>query len=75
MDAYSSYIIKISKTRTAELRREAADFALSATARRRRRQRWAQALHTLALRRPSAAPTPQTLPPQAWASSSSPSSR
>lgn len=83
MDAYSSYIMKISNARTGELRREAADFALSAAARRRRRQRWAQALQRLVLRRPVTAPRPrgrpgpipEPLPPQAWASSSAPSSR
>ena len=37
MDAYSSYITSISKARTDELRREAAEYALSAPARRRRR--------------------------------------
>jgi hypothetical protein len=73
MDAYSSYIISISNARTGELRREAADYALSAAARRRRRQRWAQALQRLVLRR--SGPLPQTLPPQAWASNSAPSSR
>jgi hypothetical protein len=83
MDAYSSYIIKISDARTGELRREAAEYALSAAARRRRRQRWAQALQRLVLRRPLPAPrsegrsgpAPQSLPPQAWASNSSASSR
>ena len=83
MDAYSSYIMTISNSRTSELRREAAEFALSAAARRRRRQRWAQALQRLVLRRPVPAPrsagrsgsVPQALPPQAWASSSAPSSR
>lgn len=77
MDAYSSYIIKISHARTSDLRQEAAEYALSAGARRRRRQRWAQALRRLVLRRPVPAPVPvpQALPPQAWASNSSPSSR
>lgn len=76
MDAYSSYIISISNARTGELRREAAEYALSATARRRRRQRWAEALRRLVLRRPVApAPLPQPLPTQAWASNSTPSSR
>jgi hypothetical protein len=85
MDAYSSYIMNISKTRTTELRQEAAEFALSAPARRRRRQRWAQALQQLLRRPPMPAPVlrsegrsgpaPQSLPSQAWASNSSPSSR
>ena len=75
MDAYSSYIMNISNARTSELRREAAEYALSAGARRRRRQRWAQALQKLVLRRPLPGPVPQSLPPQAWASNSSASSR
>ena len=77
MDAYSSYIMTISNARMGELRREAADYALSAAARRRRRQRWALALQRLALRRPVPPPArvPQPLPPQAWASNSTPSSR
>ena len=75
MDAYSSYIMTISNARTAELRREAAEYALSAAARRRRRQRWVQALQRLALRRPVPAPVAPSLPPQAWASNSSPSAR
>lgn len=37
MDAYSSYIMTISNARTSELRREAAEYAMSAGARRRRR--------------------------------------
>jgi hypothetical protein len=44
MDAYSSYIMTISNARTSELRREAADYALSAGARRERRARWIAAL-------------------------------
>jgi hypothetical protein len=83
MDAYSSYITKISDARTGQLRREAAEYALSAAARRRRRQRWTQAFQRLVLRRPLPAPrpqghsgpVPQSLPPQAWASNSSASSR
>jgi hypothetical protein len=92
MDAYSDYIMTISKARTSELRQEAAEYAMSAGARRRRRPRWAEARQRL-LRRsrmpvprsagrsgPVPAPgsegrVPQALPPQAWASSSSPSSR
>ena len=76
MDAYSSYIIKLSDTRTGELRREAAEFALSAAARRRRRARWAEAVQRLRRgRTPVTPPLPQPLPPQAWASNSAPSSR
>jgi hypothetical protein len=75
MDAYSNYIMTISKARTSELRQEAAEFALSAGARRRRRQRWAQALQRLLRPGRMPAPVPQSLPPQAWASNSSASSR
>lgn len=75
MDAYSNYIMTISNARTSELRREAAEFALSAAARRRRRPRWAQALPLLLRRGGMPAPAPQSLPPQAWASNSSASSR
>jgi hypothetical protein len=75
MDAYSSYIISISNARTGELRREAADFALSASVRRRRRARWIGVLRRLVGRRPSLpAPVPRQLP-QTLASSSAPSSR
>jgi hypothetical protein len=75
MDAYSSYIISISNARTGELRREAADFALSANARRRRRAYWVGVLRRLLGRRPGMpAPVPRQLP-QTLASSSAPSSR
>jgi hypothetical protein len=56
MDAYTNYIMTISKARTAELRQEAAEYALSAGARRRRRQRWAEGLHLLLRRRRMPAP-------------------
>ncbi len=36
MDAYSSYIMNLSEARTTELRREAAEYALSRAARRHR---------------------------------------
>lgn len=36
MDAYSSYIMRLSEARTSELRREAAEYALSRRARRPR---------------------------------------
>ena len=77
MDAYTSYITTISKARTSELRREAAEYALSAPARRRRRQRWARAVQRLMRRdrMPVPAPPPELLPPQAWVSNSSASSR
>ena len=75
MDAYSSYIKIISDARTADLRREAAEYALSSAARRRRRQRWIQAFRRLAPRRRATLPLPPPLPPQAWANNSAPSSR
>ena len=40
MDAYSSYIMSLSEARTSELRREAAEYALSRAARRTRGWRW-----------------------------------
>lgn len=59
VDAYSSYIKQISDARVGELRREAADYALSAPARRRRRARWAQAARRLVRgRMPAPAPAP-----------------
>jgi hypothetical protein len=51
VDAYSSYIKKLSDARTAELRREAADFRLSTTARLERRARWVAAVRRLLKRR------------------------
>lgn len=75
MDAYSSYIKQLTDARTAELRREAADYRLSTPARIERRERRAAALRRLLTRRPT---LPQPLPDplaQAWASSSKPSSR
>ena len=59
MDAYSSYIKHISDTRVRELRREAADYALSAPAGRRRRARWARVVRRLVPgRMPAPVPTP-----------------
>jgi hypothetical protein len=74
VDAYSSYIKKLSDARTGELRREAAEYRLSAAARIARRARWAATVRRLLKRRP-ALPQPLPVPPQAWASSSKPSSR
>jgi hypothetical protein len=74
MDAYSSYIKQISDTRLNELRREAEEYRLSTSARRARRARWAAAFARL-LKRGPALPHPVPVPPQAWASSSKPSSR
>jgi hypothetical protein len=65
VDAYSSYIKHISDARLGVLRREAADYALSASARRRRRARWAQVLRRLVQGRvpaPVAPPLPQPRP-------------
>lgn len=59
MDAYSSYIKQISDARMGELRREAADYALSAPARRRRRARWARAVRRLV---PGRTPAPVPAP-------------
>lgn len=59
MDAYSSYIKQISDDRVGELRRQAADFALSAPARRRRRARWFRAVRRLVWGRvPAPVPAP-----------------
>lgn len=44
MDAYSDYITRLSNARLTELRREAADHALSAAARRSRGSWWRGAL-------------------------------
>ncbi len=74
MDAYSSYIKQLCDARTGELRREAAEYRLSAAARVARRGRWAAMVRRLLTRRP-ALPAPLPVPPQAWASSSKPSSR
>lgn len=74
VDAYSSYIKRLSDARLGELRREAADYKLSTTARIERRARWAAALRRLLKRRPTL-PQPMPVPPQAWASNSKPSSR
>ena len=51
MDAYSSYIKRLSDARVSELRREAAEYTLSSTARIERRARWAAALRRLLKRR------------------------
>ena len=73
MDAYSSYIMNLTNARTADLRREAADYALSAPARRRRRARWFSVLRRLAVwQRASVSPglpLPEPLPPQAFSNS------
>lgn len=43
MDAYSSYIMSLSEARVGELRREAAEYAMSRAARGERLSRWARA--------------------------------
>ena len=47
MDAYSSYIMKMSEARTGELRREAAEYALSRAARGGRASLWARVINRL----------------------------
>ncbi len=42
VDAYSSYILRLSEARTNELRREAAEYALTRAVRRHRSSRWAR---------------------------------
>ena len=68
MDAYSSYILRLSEARTNELRREAAEYALSRAARRARPSLWARARARLAARTGPAAvpvtPVPLPAPPQ-----------
>lgn len=51
MDAYSDYITRLSNARTGELRREAAEYALSAAARRSRASWWKRARDRLRLPR------------------------
>ncbi|HEV2760790.1 MAG TPA: hypothetical protein VGV86_14620 [Acidimicrobiales bacterium] len=51
MDAYSDYILKLSNARVSELRREAAEYALSAAARRSRDSWWNRARARLRLPR------------------------
>ena len=49
MDAYSDYTLKLANAKLSELRREAADYALSAAARRSRRSWWKRARARLRL--------------------------
>ena len=42
MDAYSSYIMRLTDSRVGELRREAAEDAMSRAGRERRASRWAR---------------------------------
>lgn len=63
MDAYSSYIMRVSEARTSELRREAAEYAMSRAARRPRSSLWARARGRLGRRaRPVVAPVPLPTP-------------
>ena len=74
MDAYSNYIKQLSDARVGDLRREAEAYRLSASARLARRTRWETMFRRLVRKRRPALP-PLHAPPQAWASSSKPSSR
>ena len=53
VDAYSSYILRLSEARTSELRREAAEYALSRAARANRVSVWRRILARLVQRQPS----------------------
>lgn len=57
MDAYSSYIKQLSDARLGELRREAAEYTLSGTARTERRARWAATFRRFLKRRRPEAPS------------------
>ena len=54
MDAYSGYILRVSEARTSELRREAAEYALSRAARANRVPLWRRNLARVVRRQPSA---------------------
>lgn len=60
MDAYTTYITNLSNARTSELRREAAEYALSRAARQRRGSRWGRFRDQLLRRR---APAPEPVAP------------
>ncbi|MDQ3896377.1 MAG: hypothetical protein M3326_03830 [Actinomycetota bacterium] len=64
MDAYSDYILRMANARASELRREAAEYAMSRAARANRVSRWRQARERFARRpRPAVEPvTPLPLP-------------
>ena len=53
VDAYSSYIIQLSEARTGELRREAAEYAMSRAARGQRASRWTRTIERLRRRTPA----------------------
>lgn len=57
MDAYSSYIMRLSQDRVGELRRESAEYAMSRAARHRRTSLWARVRGRLVFqRRPDVEP-------------------
>jgi hypothetical protein len=59
VDAYSSYIMQVAEARTSELRREAAEYAMSRAARGEQSSRWTRARARFARRRrPVVAPVP-----------------
>lgn len=63
MDAYSSYIMRLSEARTSELRREAAEHAMSRAARGEQSSMWARARARFGRgRRPVVAPVPLPAP-------------
>ena len=63
MDAYSSYIMRLSEARTSELRREAAEYAMSRAARRGRSSLWSRARARLGRQAgPAVAPVPLPAP-------------
>lgn len=63
MNAYSSYIMTLSEARTSELRREAAEYALSRAARGSRASLWTRIRARLGREaRPVVAPVPLPAP-------------
>ena len=52
MDAYSNYILRMTNARVGELRREAAEFAMSQAARRSRASWWRRVRGRLRIGRP-----------------------
>jgi hypothetical protein len=53
VDAYSSYILRLSEARTGELRREAAEYAMSRAARSNRISLWARTVARVQATRPA----------------------
>ena len=62
VDAYSSYIMQLSEARTGELRREAAEYAMSRIARRQRVSLWTRTSDRLLRRRTPALEPAGTIP-------------